>query len=305
MGANARDLGRFVRARGRARKLLQELMPDLVFVKGGFVGLPVGLAAHGLGIPLIIHESDVSMGLTNRILAQRAQVIATGFPLKSFDHLNTRAQFVHTGNPVRQEVLTGSARQAHKALKIPDKKPVILIIGGSQGARAINQVVWQSLTSLTAQATVLHVVGERWLHDAQTIQRGLTPIQRQHYHTHGFVDADLLKDMYAVSEVVISRCGANILTELGLLKKAVIGVPLDSSANNHQNANATFLSRQGGLRIIHEIDLTAQILGQSVAELLAHDRDRAELGRHLRAAVVPRAADHLAEVVLDYIGRKQ
>lgn len=294
-----------MRARSRARKLLQALMPDLVFVKGGFVGLPVGLAAHQLGIPLVIHESDVSMGLANRMLARRAQIIATGFPLKSFDHLKTNADLVHTGNPIRQEVLTGSVRQAHKILKIPNNKPAILIIGGSQGARLINQVVWQSLTSLTSQATVLHIAGERWLHDAQAIRRQLTPVQRQHYHPYGFVGTDILKSLYAVSEVAVSRCGANVLTELGLLKKAVIGIPLESSANNHQSANATFLARQGGLRVMRETELTAQELGRAVAELLGNDRDRIELGRHLYATTAPQAADRLARIIIDYIKTRQ
>ena len=283
--------------------MLQELKPDVVFGKGGYTALPVGLAASKLGIPLVIHESDVVMGMTNRYLAPSATVIATGFPVKSFDGLKLKGRLVHTGNPVREEVLIGNRITSRQALGIHDHKPVIAVIGGSQGARAVNEAIWASLQSLTSMAHIWHQTGEHGINDAEHERAKLTPKLRDRYHPQTFFQAELA-DVYAAADVVIARSSANVLTELGLLKKAAIFIPNPGSTANHTMANARFVESRGGARVLDQTTITPRALQQMVGQLLDHPADRLKLGEHLQACVRAHAADHLADVVLE-VGGKQ
>lgn len=299
--ANTKDAYIFLTARRRAYALLKELKPDAVFGKGGYTALPIGIAATKLGIPFVIHESDIVMGLTNRWLAPAAQVIATGFPVKSFEGMKLQAQFVHTGNPVRAEVLSGSRLTSRAHLGLHDRKPVIAIIGGSQGAEGINKAIWASLQSLTASAHIWHQTGEHGINEAEQQRQNLPAALCKRYHPQTFFHAELA-DIYAVADVVIARSSANVLTELGLLKKAAIFIPNPGSTANHTMANARFVEARGGARVLDETTLTPRLLQQTVHQLLDHPQDRLKLGQHLHSCVRAHAAEHLAEVMLEVAG---
>jgi UDP-N-acetylglucosamine--N-acetylmuramyl-(pentapeptide) pyrophosphoryl-undecaprenol N-acetylglucosamine transferase len=209
---NIRDLFRFVRGIFEANRIIREYDPDVIFTKGGFVSLPVGIAAGFAGYPYVIHESDSIMGMSNRHLAKKAVKIAVSYPKKYYEDLDEE-RVVYTGNPIREDVLDGSEKSGLEEFKLNKDLPVLMVIGGSQGALAINQVVSGALNKLLPNYQIIHVSGERdydWLsYQAQKLPEEL----RQNYHLYNFLSGNL-KDAYAVADLVISRAGNNELLSL-------------------------------------------------------------------------------------------
>lgn len=299
---NIRDTGRIVRGYRQARTLLKRLQPDVVFVKGGYVGLPVGLAASRLSIPLIIHESDVVMGLTNRILAPRAQIIATGFPVEGFAHIKTAAELVFTGNPIRPEVLTGSRDKARNYFGLSRSLPTLLVIGGSGGSEPINEVVFETLPQLVHSCHVIHSTGQQGEHAARFARERLDEDLRDRYHPESFL-FDELADAYAAADVVVTRPSANVFTELATLGKACILIPNPGSANNHSVANTNYIVRRGAARHLDQTKMTARSFRAAVEKLLESKEDRAYLEKAVGKLVQEDAARHLAELVVQLARR--
>lgn len=287
--ANAQDAKNFLTSRKKAEKLLRLINPDVVFTKGSNPSVPVGLAATKLHIPLVIHESDSVMGLANRLLARKATTIATGFPIKQFARLTTRAQFVHTGSPIRTALQSGSPTKANTFFKLKAKKPVLLVLGGSQGALPINNVIWESLDMLTDDIQIIHQTGKHT--QAST--------RRQHPDYHSYVIlGDELADAYARADIVVSRCGATTLAELAHFRKPSILIPWPGAANHHQEANAAFFSHRGAARVIEQSTLTPQTLFREVTKLLEHPADCRHLSDAIGQIAQPDAAAALAALVL-------
>ncbi len=303
LGLNTRDAWRFSRGLSDARRLLKDLQPDVVFVKGGFVGLPVGFAARRLGIPLVLHESDVVMGLTNRLLASRAQAIGTGFPVEAYTGLKSAAQLVHVGNPVRHEITKGDRRRARREFGLRSAKPTVLIIGGSSGAQAVNEIVFQALVKLLPGMNIIHQVGSRHI-DAAFYQRQRLPKDvRDHYSPHEFLK-DELADAYALADVVVSRCGANVLAELALLRKPTLLIPLPSSANNHQVKNAEFVAKLGAARVLSQNELTPRRFRARLEALVESVADQKYLSQSIRRFAEPDANRKLAALLIDVAEHK-
>lgn len=295
--ANTRDAWRFSRGLSDARKILRELQPDVVFVKGGYVGLPVGMAARRLKLPLIIHESDTMMGLTNRLLAPSARIVATGFPVDHFQSVKTKAQFVLTGNPIRQELLRGDRTRGLRHFGFMGDRPTLLFIGGSQGAHAINEALFEALPSLVESYNILHQTGEKDIDAAMFRRQRLVKDRHDRYVPQAFFQSELA-DAYALADIVITRCGANVLAELAALKKAALLIPLPTSANNHQLHNARFLLQRGAARILEQNTLTPLALRAAIDRLAESDSDRRYLGAALHRLAQVDAADRLAELVI-------
>jgi len=290
IGKNARDAAAFLRGNRQAQKLLKELNPDVIFVKGGYVGLPVGLAARRLKIPLIIHESDVIMGLTNRILSRYAEFVATGFPVAAYAE-KLHHKLVYTGNVIRQEFYTHS--KATKSTPVP----TILILGGSTGAQKINQAVWEALPGLTGMAKIIHQTGDQGVQLALAAQAKLIKNQQPRYQPMAFIDEELTTIMTEAS-LVVSRAGANTLAELAATAQPTILIALPNAANGHQQANAAFVIARGGARSIKQSELTPQRLNQTVRDLLEHTTDRLALSKAIHRLATPQAADKLAKLIL-------
>lgn len=295
--ANSRDAWRFARGLSSARKLLRSLHPDVVFVKGGYVGLPVGLAARHLKLPLIIHESDTVMGLTNRLLAPAAQVVATGFPADSYTSLKLASQVIVTGNPVREDILHGSRRRAMQRFGWHEMRPTILFIGGSLGAQAINEVVFNTLNNLAESYNIIHQTGEGDIDAALFHRQKLTQSKRKYYVAQAFFQSDLA-DIYAAADIVITRCGASVLAELAALAKPAILIPLPNSANHHQLSNAQYLLKKGAARMLEQSKLTPLSLRSIIDSLADSAADQKYLGKTIHRLAVPDAAQRLAQLVL-------
>ncbi|MEU3569178.1 UDP-N-acetylglucosamine--N-acetylmuramyl-(pentapeptide) pyrophosphoryl-undecaprenol N-acetylglucosamine transferase [Kitasatospora sp. NPDC036755] len=298
--ANVRDMGRVPLGAVQARSLITEFEPDVVLATGGYVAVPVGLAARSCGVPLVVHEQTVSLGLANKVLARAATRVAVSsestLPLLPE---SARRTAVVTGNPVRPAVLTGLADKAVTALGLDgfDRSlPTVYVTGGAQGSVQINTLVSAVLPWLLEQANVIHQCGPANEATLRGPAGALPPHLAARYLLTGYMGAEL-PDVLALADVVVSRSGAGTLAELTALGKAAVFVPLASSAGNEQAHNATHLQEAGAaVALIGEV--TADTLREALAPLLADPARRGAMAARSREHGRPDAAQRLVDVVL-------
>jgi len=224
----------------KARKLIRDFEPEVIFSKGGYVSVPVVLASGR--VPLVIHESDVSPGMATRVAMKRAKKICLSFE-ESREHIAARYKnkVVVTGAPVRSEILEGSAEAAHKLCGFDKHRPVLLVMGGSLGAAQINDFVRGSLDELLKRFQVVHLVGRGNL-DIGLKKRG--------YKQFEYLD-EQMKDIYASCEMAVTRGGANSLLELAVLGKKALVIPLGSAASRgEQRLNAEVYAKKMGWSVL-------------------------------------------------------
>lgn len=226
----------------QAKNTLKELSPDVVFSKGGYAALPTCLAARSLGIPVVAHESDTSLGLANRITARFAKAVVTSH--KSTDAKNA----VYIGNPLREELLFADGKDVKRKYALSQSRPLLLVIGGSSGSRALNDFVISALDVLLKDFSIIHITGKNDV-DADRIK------DRQNYFCKEY--ADDVFDLYAAADVVISRAGANTVAELTAIGKRVLYVPLPATASRgDQILNAKRACANGKAAYIEQRDLS-------------------------------------------------
>ncbi len=295
LGLNARDSMRIVQGVVASVRLLRSWKPDVVFLKGGHVCLPVGLAARLLKIPYIIHESDLEPGLTNRILARWAAKIAVGFPVKGYHDFDP-ARIVFTGSPVRPELLKAHRLDGLARFKLNPSLPVLLVTGGSQGAAQINDAVLAALPQLLPHCQIIHQTGELEFERVrfELGRMGKVP-HLDRYHPRGFI----LKDMpgaLAAADVVVGRAGAQTIAELAVLGKPAVLIPNYEMAG-HQVQNARLLARAGAVRVLDGRRLTVEQLSGEVIHLLEDEKEQDSLSRGIRQFGRPDAAVELAKLI--------
>jgi UDP-N-acetylglucosamine--N-acetylmuramyl-(pentapeptide) pyrophosphoryl-undecaprenol N-acetylglucosamine transferase len=293
---NIKDAFRFVSGYFEARLIIREFDPDVVFCKGGYVTLPVGLAAHHLGYPIVIHESDSIMGLSNKILAKYADMVCVAYEKERYPMIENE-KLMYTGNPVRTDVLGGSRLSALEKFGLDGKLPIILIIGGSQGSSAINNLIFESLKDLLKKYQLLHISGEidyDWL----KFQSKKLPAElAKNYSVYNFLSKDL-EDAYSFADLVISRASNNVIAELAALKKPAILIPLPGSANNHQLSNAKILSRNGAVLVMLQEHLTVKKLVRQIDLLFENPEEMKSLASKLNSTFVPDSAKIIAENII-------
>lgn len=247
---NLSDPFKVLKGLGQAIRLLRKLKPDIVFSKGGFVSVPVVLAAKFRKIPVIIHESDITPGLANKIAIPAAKKVCCNFP-ETLKYL-PKEKAVLTGSPIRQELLSGSAESARSYCHFNAEKPVLLVIGGSSGSKVINDAIRSQLPTLLQKYQIIHLCGKGNVDAGQTDAAG--------YAQYEYISTQL-KDMFALADIVISRAGANAICELLALHKPNILIPLSASASRgDQILNANSFQKQGFSYVIEEENLTADTL---------------------------------------------
>ena len=261
---NLSDPFRVIKGYNEAKKFVKEYKPDVLFSKGGFVSVPVVLAAKTCGVPAIIHESDITPGLANRIAIKGAKKVCCNFP-ETLKYLPAE-KAVLTGSPIRRELLSGTPENAYALCNFPaEKKPVLLIIGGSLGSRAINEAVRKVLPELLKDFYIIHLCGKGNLDETLTGTPG--------YAQFEYVSAELT-DMLALADLAISRAGANSICELLALHKPNILIPLSAAASRgDQILNAKSFAKQGFSYVIQEEDVTDEVLLSAVREVFA-DRQK-------------------------------
>lgn len=254
---NLTDPFRVIKGFAEARKYLKQYKPDVVFSKGGFVSVPVVRAAASLGIPCIIHESDMTPGLANKLCIPVATKVCCNFPetLK----LLPEKKAVLTGSPIRAELSQGNKLAGLDMCGFTANKPVIMVIGGSLGAANVNKAVRDALPKLLEDFQVVHLCGKDKIDNLLLTTPG--------YKQFEYVKAEL-KDLFAMADIVISRAGANAICELLALKKPNILIPLPaSSSRGDQILNAQSFEAQGFSIVINEDDLLTDLLVDKVHEL--------------------------------------
>lgn len=261
---NFSDPFKVLKGYGQAISTLKKIQPDIVFSKGGFVSVPVVLAAKHCHIPAIIHESDITPGLANRIAIRGAKKVCCNFP-ETMKYLPAE-KAVLTGSPIRRELFSGNAQASVKYCGFPNhEKPVILVVGGSSGAKVINDTVRKILPELLEQFYIIHLCGKGNLDDSL---KGIIG-----YAQFEYARAELT-DMFALADLAISRAGANSICELLALHKPNILIPLSAAASRgDQILNAKSFEKQGFSYVIEEEHLTEQLLLEAVRKVYA-DRQK-------------------------------
>lgn len=254
---NFTDPIRVIKGYAEARKYMKQIKPDVVFSKGGFVSVPVVRAAHSLGIPCVIHESDMTPGLANKLCIPVAEKVCCNFP-ETLQML-PQDKAVLTGSPIRAELRQGNRIAALDLCGFTANKPVIMVIGGSLGAASINKVVREALPKLLEDFQIVHICGKEKIDNLLLNVPG--------YKQFEYVKAEL-KDLFALTDVVISRAGANAICELLALKKPNVLIPLSArSSRGDQILNARSFESQGFSIVIDEDDLIDSVLIEKVHEL--------------------------------------
>lgn len=253
-GRNFSDLSRVVIGFWQAKAALRDFGPQVLFSKGGYVSVPVVAAARLLKIPIVTHESDIVMGLANRINARFANVICTAYAKEYYRSLPSE-KIHYTGNLIRQELLAArSARVGRFSIggrPVPTGRPLILVLGGSQGAHRINELIVALLPSLLNNWVVVHQSGEGDIEWLRQKREQLPPARAEAYFPIPFLPVDELGRALRAADIVVSRAGS-VISELALFAKPTILIPLASSAAGHQLRNARQFENQGAAVVLTE-----------------------------------------------------
>lgn len=283
---NFSDPFRVIKGVAQATRIIRKLKPNVVFSKGGFVSVPVVYGAKLNGVPVVTHESDMTPGLANRLCMPVAKVQCCTFP-EAVKY--AKGKGVHTGTPIRPEVLSGDRRKARERFGFNDSRPVLMVVGGSSGAQAVNQVVWQALPRLTENFQVLHLCGKGNLNDSA---EGTANYVQKEYLNEEMADA------YACADVIVSRAGANALCEILAARKPALLIPYPKGASRgDQLLNAESFRQRGLSRVLLQEDMTPETLARGVEEVY---RDRGALYAAMAAEPTSNGIDNVLEQIYKY-----
>ena len=268
--------------------LLGARRPLLLFSKGGYVSVPPVVAARLLGIPVFTHESDFDPGLANRLNALFAERIFTSFAeTRDYFPAKLRRKVLLTGNPIRDSFLSSDAELGRRIIGCVQPRPIVLVIGGSQGSVPINNLVSRIVARLTDRAFVVHQMG--W--------DGYSPTQRPNYFTTAFFGEEF-PHILACADLVVSRAGANTLAELAALGKPAILIPLPlSGSRGDQIRNARFFSDQGASILFNEETGSPEDLLEIMNDLLDNRARLRELGRRMASLGFPQASRTITRLI--------
>ncbi|MEV0587231.1 UDP-N-acetylglucosamine--N-acetylmuramyl-(pentapeptide) pyrophosphoryl-undecaprenol N-acetylglucosamine transferase [Nonomuraea sp. NPDC050310] len=297
LGTNLADLFRIPLGVSQAIGHCARYLPDVVLSTGGYVAVPIGLAAKIIRRPLVMHEQTTVVGLANRILARFATRIALSHQ-SSVEHLpaSVRDRVVVTGNPVRPELLRGDRAAAYDHFGLTFEVPVIYVTGGATGSLQINTLIAELLPRLLPHAQVVHQCGPAWIDRMRAVE--LPPELAERYHPLPYVGSEL-PDLFAAADVVISRSGAGTVSELTAIGKPSVLIPLIPTGGDEQRKNAAYLAEAGAARALLEPKPSADLLLAELMPLLADPELRASMGNAARALGRVDAADALAQLLLD------
>ncbi len=240
---NVADAFRVLGGYGSSRRILAQLRPDILFSKGGYVSVPPCAAAASLGIPFFTHESDLTPGLATRLNAKKAEKILVSYE-KTVQLLPEalRAKAVVAGNPVRPEIRNGSAERGRALLRLKGNDPIVLFLGGSQGAKQVNELAAAVLPELTKRAVVVHQTGEAWIASA--------PGKSERYRPYAYIRSEM-PDILAAADVVVGRAGAGTIWESSALSKPMVLIPLaGSGTRGDQVDNARLFEEAGAAKVL-------------------------------------------------------
>lgn len=284
---NFSDPFRVIKGYAEARRLLKKYRPDVVFSKGGFVSVPVVLAAKHFKIPAIIHESDMTPGLANKICIPSAAKVCCNFP-ETLPYL-PEEKAVLSGSPIRKELLEGDRLTGLQYAGLSAEKPVILVIGGSLGAVAVNNAVRSILPKLLETYQVIHICGKGHLDDSLIGQKGYVQFE--------YVDAPL-RHLFAAADLILSRAGANSICEILALRKPNVLIPLSAAASRgDQILNARSFKNQGFSAVLEEEQMTGETLYHTIQDTY---ENRQEFISAMNQSTLSDAVDIVMNLIASY-----
>jgi len=275
------------------------LAPDLIFSKGGYGSFSTVLAGWILDVPIFLHESDISPGFANKFLSRFALEIFASFPETEYF---SPKKMTLVGNPIRREILEGSKEEAKRIFNLSGQKPVILILGGSQGAQRINDVILEILPEILRDFELIHQCGEKNFEEVKAETKAvLAENLKKYYHLVPFLIEVEIKHTYKICDLIVSRAGSGTIFEIAALGKPSILIPLPEAAQDHQLKNAYCFARAGATVVIEEGNFTPHFFLEKAKYLLSQPEQLKEISERVRQFSRPRAAKIIAEYIVDYL----
>jgi len=277
------------------------ISPDAIFSKGGYGALGPGLAGAILGVPIFLHESDVVPGLANKIVSKFALEVFIAFSAEETEYFPEEKK-LSVGNPISTELLNGSQKDAKKTYGITGEKPVVLIIGGSQGSARINNTILANLPEIIDDFEVIHQTGRNNLDQVGKEAKVILGEREQaYYHPKDFLSGKDLADAYATADLVISRAGAGSIFEIAALGKPGILIPLAGSAQDHQVRNAYTYAERGAALVIEEPNFKPHFILERMRYLINDPKKMKEMSQRALDFARPEAAKIVAGYLVSYL----
>jgi UDP-N-acetylglucosamine--N-acetylmuramyl-(pentapeptide) pyrophosphoryl-undecaprenol N-acetylglucosamine transferase len=279
------------------------ISPDVIFSKGGYGSFPVVFSGWLLMTPIFLHESDVSPGLTNKIADIFALKVFVSFPAEKTEYFSKKKMYL-TGNPIRKEILEGSLEEAKKMFGLSGAKPIILILGGSQGSQTINDKILLGLNDFLSNFELIHLTGRANFNQVRAeadvvIKNNL----KKYYHPLPFLKDKELANAYKAADLIISRAGAGTIFEIAAVSKPSILVPISGSAQEHQIKNAYAYAEKGAALVIEEPNFTPHFLLEKLKFLFSNPKELEKMSVEAEKFARPEAAKTIADYLVAYLQR--
>ena len=275
--------------------------PDLVFSKGGYGSVSPVIAATLLQVPIFLHESDIAPGLANRFTGKLAPKIFVAFPAAQTEYFPAK-KMISIGNPIRRELLSGDKTKAKELFRLVGGKPLLLILGGSQGANKINNMILAILPEILSNFEIIHQVGAKNIKQVKAETRVVASKELEtFYHPIGLLNEIELRDAFSVCDLIVSRAGAGSIFEIAAVNKPSILIPLSISAQNHQVKNAYTYAKDGAALVLEEPNLTPHFFLEKVKRLFAHPAELEKMSQKAKEFSKPDSAKIIAGYIMDYL----
>lgn len=283
----------------RAIIQLYSIFPDVVFAKGGYASFPTVFAARILGIPVIVHESDATVGRANRFAAKFAKKIAVSYP-RTVKEFPGKDNVALTGNPIRKSVATRQTSGASEYLNLEPDVPTILVLGGSQGAQIINETLLDALPALLERYQIIHQAGEANIAEVESLAEVALASNpnASRYHPFGTLNTLAMRMAAGAASLVVSRAGSGAIFEIAAwgLPSIIIPIPVDIS--HDQSRNAFAYAQTGAAVVIEQNNLSPHLLTSEINRLMEDKEEQERMKRAAAAFAKPEAARTVAEGVL-------
>jgi len=272
---------------------------DLIFGKGGFGSIPGVIAGWLLRVPILLHESDITPGISNRFLSRFSRTIFVSFPKTEYFK---PSKIILLGNPIRKEILEATKETAQRAFKLTNEKPVILILGGSQGAQRINDKILEILSELLKTFEVIHQVGKRNFRQVRAEAKVvISKDLEKYYHIIPFFKEEELRKAYRAADFIISRAGSGTIFEIAAWGKPSILVPLPEAAQNHQIKNAYAYAQNGASEVLEEANFTSRFFLEKLKYLFSNPEKLENMAKAAKKFARPMATKKVASYIIDYL----
>src|SRR3989344_736974 len=273
--------------------------PDLIFSKGGYGSLATVLAGQILQVPIILHESDVTPGLANRFMSKFTSQIFVAFPVAQTEYFS-EDKMIAVGNPMRVELLNGDAEKAKDYFDLIVGKPIILVLGGSQGAQAVNDLMLAILPQLLTDFEIIHQTGSKNLEQLKAEAKVMVVDEElaRRYHPVGFLKEVELRDAFKVCDLVVSRAGSGSIFEISGCQNPSILIPLSSSAQDHQLKNAYAYAQNKAAVVMEEANLTPRFFLEKIKYLFANPDELQKMSQQAREFSRPESAKVIAGYII-------